>query len=274
MPDLAHIAIYPIKSLDGVVVSQATLLPSGALKGDREFALMDKQGKFINGKRTAAIHRIRSQFDLAARRIKIRLQAEDQAEEFHLDRDRPALESWLSQYFGFPVHLAQDTETGFPDDTQSPGPTVISTATLKTITTWFPGLTLEEVRQRFRTNLELAGCEPFWEERLYGDADSTVPFQIGAVQFAGVNPCQRCPVPTRNPLTGEGYPNFQKQFVRQRQQTLPDWAERSRFNHFYRLAINTRVPATEAGKVLQLGDAIVLRSPTSEPNALLSIQPD
>jgi hypothetical protein len=260
MPDLAHIVIYPIKSLDGVLVPQATVLASGALQGDREFALVDDQDKFVNAKRTATIHKIRSQFDLPNRTVTLRLEGESGEEQFHLDHDRPALETWFTQYFGFLIHLVQDTQVGFPDDTFSAGPTIISTATLETVAAWFPGLTLEEVRQRFRSNLELDNCEPFWEERLYGNADSTVPFQIGAVQFAGVNPCQRCPVPTRDPVTGEAYPNFQKQFVYQRQQTLPDWADRSRFNHFYRLAINTQVPTTEVGKVLQLGDAIALKS--------------
>jgi uncharacterized protein len=37
---------------------------------------------------------------------------------------------------------------------------------------------------------------------------------------------------------------------------LPTWAERSRFNHFYRLAINTIVPADQAGKIIRVGDEI------------------
>jgi uncharacterized protein YcbX len=263
LPDLAHILIYPIKSLDGVAMQQATVLASGALKGDREFALVDDQGKLVNGKRTAKIHSIRAQFDLDPRTVTLRLEGETQSEQFHLDRDRSGLESWLSQYFGFAIHLIRDTQTGFPDDTLSPGPTIISQTTLQSVAAWFPGLTLEDTRQRFRSNLELGECEAFWEERLYGQAERTVSFQIGDVQFAGVNPCQRCPVPTRDPRTGQVYPNFQKQFVQQRRQTLPDWTERSRFNHFYRLAINTRISTTEAGKVLQLGDTLHLKSQNS-----------
>ncbi|MFO0542716.1 MAG: MOSC domain-containing protein, partial [Pseudanabaena sp.] len=31
---------------------------------------------------------------------------------------------------------------------------------------------------------------------------------------------------------------------------------RSRFNHCYRLALNTRIPLTEAGKILKIGDSV------------------
>ncbi|MGL6339363.1 MAG: MOSC domain-containing protein, partial [Waterburya sp.] len=86
--------------------------------------------------------------------------------------------------------------------------------------------------------------------------EQTVKFSIGEVEFMGVNPCQRCVVITRDPQTGEPYPQFQKIFITQRKQNLPEWTERSRFNHFYRLAVNTRLAPTEAGKVIKIGDLV------------------
>ncbi len=74
----------------------------------------------------------------------------------------------------------------------------------------------------------------------------------------GIKPCQRCVVITRDSKTGEAYPNFQKTFVTQRRTTLPEWAERTRFNHFYRLAINRRLPVTEEGKTICIGDELKL----------------
>ncbi|MCY7391849.1 MAG: MOSC domain-containing protein, partial [Leptolyngbyaceae cyanobacterium CAN_BIN12] len=65
---------------------------------------------------------------------------------------------------------------------------------------------------------------------------------------------------TRDPITGQPYPDFQKIFVEQRQATFPTWAKTSRFNHYYRLAVNTRAPSSEAGKTLQVGDSIILIS--------------
>ncbi|MGI0489088.1 MOSC domain-containing protein [Pantanalinema rosaneae CENA516] len=256
MPYLAQIFLYPIKSLDGIAVPQATILPSGALQGDREFAIVDQQGRVINGKRTAAIHHIRASFDLAARTVSLRREGTEQQECFHLDTERSHLETWLSDDFGFAVHLIQNPEMGFPDDTDSPGPTLISTATLETVTHWFPELTLGNVRQRFRTNLEIADTIAFWEDQLFGQAGTAVSFHIGDVQFDGINPCQRCIVPTRDPITGSPSTDFQKVFTRQRQATLPDWAESTRFNHFYRLAINTRLPRSQAGKTLKVNDPI------------------
>jgi uncharacterized protein YcbX len=168
--------------------------------------------------------------------IALRIEGESEAAAFHLDVERAAVEQWLSAYFGFAVRLLQNTETGFPDDTTLPGPTVISTETLRTIASWFPNLSLEAIRRRFRSNLEINDVEPFWEDRLFGKADCVVPFHLGNVQFAGVKPCQRCIVVTRDAITGKPYPHFQTMFVTKRKETLPKWTEASRFNHFYRLA--------------------------------------
>lgn len=258
MPYLSQILIFPIKSLDGVPVQQATVLSSGGLLGDRAFAIVDQQGNVVNGKRTAAVHQLRSRFDLAAQTVCLQVEGNPEQASFELTGDRTALASWLSDYFGFSVQVIHNPGGGFPDDTASPGPTVISTATLQTVADWFPGLSLQETRLRFRTNLELDDVEPFWEDRLFGEADSLVSFHIGAVQLAGVNPCQRCIVPVRDTLSGQAYPDFQKIFVTQRKATLPDCVTRSRFNHFYRLAVNTRLSPSQAGKVLHVGDPVGL----------------
>ncbi len=257
MVHLAKILLYPIKSLDGVVIAKATVLTSGALKGDREFAIIDYQGQFVNGKRIPAIHQLRASFDLQNRIVS--LQVKDTAEVigFHLDGDRTPLERWLSEYFGFPVKLIQNLEMGFPDDTESPAPTIISTETIEAVAAWFP-LSVEEMRSRLRTTLEIAAAEPFWEDRLFSSPGNLVPFHVGSVQFFGVNPCQRCIVPTRDPITGQPYPDFQKTFVEQRKATFPTWATASRFNHYYRLAVNTRTHPSEDGKTIQVGDLVTL----------------
>ena len=62
-PVLAQIVIYPIKSLDGKVVSQSQISSGGALSFDRRWAIVDANGQIVNAKRTAKIHQIRSRFD-------------------------------------------------------------------------------------------------------------------------------------------------------------------------------------------------------------------
>ncbi|MFB2876728.1 MOSC domain-containing protein [Floridanema aerugineum] len=256
MPYLASISLYPVKSLDGIAVNQAKVLPSGALCQDREFAIVDTQGRFVNGKRNALVHLLRSSWNSSIQTICLEIQGTSEKQEFDIESDRSQLESWLSQYFGFAVTLVKNSTTGFPDDNIASGPTVISTATLETVASWFPGISVTEMRQRLRTNLEINGVPPFWEDRLFGNEGEVVKFQIGEVIFEGINPCQRCIVPTRNSLTGESYPNFQKLFSEKRRETLPNWVNSSRFNHFYRLSLNTKIPASEAGKILRLGDEI------------------
>ena len=63
MPYLSGITIYPVKSLDGLRLSEATILPSGAILNDRRWRLIDAEGRVLNAKRTARFHSIRAQFD-------------------------------------------------------------------------------------------------------------------------------------------------------------------------------------------------------------------
>ncbi|MGH7202074.1 MAG: MOSC domain-containing protein, partial [Planctomycetaceae bacterium] len=104
--------------------------------------------------------------------------------------------------------------------------------------------------------LEIDGVEAFWEDRLYGDEGEAVRFRIGEVTFEGVNPCARCVVPARESTTGESDPDFAAAFIRQRAASLPPWAARSRFDHFYRLAVNTRLSPVNAGNVVRVGDEV------------------
>ncbi|HLZ62419.1 MAG TPA: MOSC N-terminal beta barrel domain-containing protein [Ktedonosporobacter sp.] len=260
MPYLSAIHLFPFKSLDGITVEQATILPSGALLGDRAFALVDEQGCFVNGKRNALVHCLRAHFDLHERILALRIQGTSDEHFFQVDTEREQLNAWFSTYFGFPVKMQENTAQGFPDDTLAPGPTLLSTETVATVMSWFPGVDQQTFPLRFRANLEIAGAPPFWEDRLYGEDGEGVRFKIGSVLFEGVNPCKRCVVPSRDPISGEAYPLFQKTFMQKRRESLPAWATRSRFNHFYRLSINTCVPPSEAGKTLHVGDQVCLEA--------------
>lgn len=222
--------------------------------GDREFAIFDEQGRFVNGKRNAKVHQLRASFNLDAKTVSLQVQG-TRRQVFQIDQERIALETWLSHYFGFAVKV-ECSLTGFPDDTHASGPTIISTGTLEEVASWLPEISVDQLRLRLRANIEVGEVPPFWEDQLFTTADSVVQFQIGEVRFEGINPCQRCIVPSRDPLTGKVYPSFQKTFVAKRREKLPSWATVSRFNHFFRLATNTYVPESEVGKTLQVGDSI------------------
>jgi uncharacterized protein len=257
-PTLSRIEIFPVKSLDGVALQEATLLPSGALKGDRQYAILDAQGRFVNGKANPLVHRLRATFSDDLSTITLQCQEEAPQETFSLKGDRTPLEAWLSRYFRQPVTVQENIATGFPDDLNAAGPTVTTVATLSTVAGWFPDLDLAEIeiRRRFRTNLEVSNTPAFWEDRLYGEPGSALPFQVGEVMLLGINPCQRCIVPTRNSLNGNGDRGFQQQFVQARNSQLPNWVNRARFNHFYKLAVNTRLANKTQSFHLQLDDAV------------------
>ena len=223
----------------------------------------------MNGKRTPKVHGLKYELDIPARQL--RLSCRQPAHGFapfagNMDRESDRLNGWLTEYFGEPAVWSENVETGFPDDLESPGPTLISTATLAAVAEWF-SLELDEVRQRFRANLEIDGVPAFWEDRLYGShggtvshgstvpQGSTVPFRIGNLHFQGVNPSQRCVVPTRHPASGQVLEGFAKRFAAKRAEQLPAWAAANRFDHYYRLAVNTRCQGG-AGAELLTGDAV------------------
>jgi uncharacterized protein YcbX len=278
-PHLANIRLHPIKALDPISVNEARIGPNGGLELDRVWALYSADDRWVNAKRTAAMHLIRAAYALDTSSVTLTVPGDRRdipAMTFAFPGDPEGAAEWFSMYFEQSIQVRY-TREGFPDDGLAAGPTIVSTASLETVCEWFPGMTLDEARRRFRTTLEInsldsgdAGGEngyastseklpPFWEDRLFAESEtSVVRFKIGDVAFEGSNPCARCPVPARESQTGVDTLGFQKQFIELRRAQLPPWAPVDRFDHFYRLATNTRVPSTELGKVLRVGDALRL----------------
>jgi len=260
-PRLSNIRLHPIKSLDPVQVNEARIGPNGGLELDRVWALYSADGRWVNGKRTAAIHLIRSAFAPDFSSVTLSVPSDRRkipARKFAFPGDTEGAAEWFSVYFEQAIQVRYARE-GAPDDGLAPGPTVISTASLKRVCEWFPEIPLEEARRRFRTTLEINGVPAFWEDQLFAPSEaSVVRFRIGDVAFEGSNPCARCPVPPRDSQTGELMPTFQVRFSQLRRKTFPDWAPYDRFDHFYRLAVNTRVPGAESGKLLRVGDSLQL----------------
>ena len=260
-PRLALIRLHPIKSLDPITVSESFIGPAGGLTHDRTWALYSVDGKWVNAKRTPVLHLIRASYspDLSSvtlsvpndrRNIPTRTFAFPQAHEDAAE--------WFSVFFDQQI-IVRNSPEGFPDDPIANGPTIISTATLQSVCEWFPGITLDEARLRFRTSLEIDGVPSFWEDQLFPENPrNVVRFQIGPVNFEGSNPCARCPVPARDPLTGLSRDGFQKLFTQLRQASLPAWSPREPFDHFYRLATNTRLASSESNKLLRQGDPLIL----------------
>lgn len=260
MARLDRLFVHPIKSLEATAVSTAEIVENGALEWDRRYAIVDENGAYVNGKRESRIHRLRADFDLERETVALREHGGERAERFHLESDRDALADRLSEFVGSPVELLRDDEGGFPDDTDASGPTVIAAKTIEAVADWFDA-DAGETRRRLRPNLVVGDAPAFWEDRLYDDPGRVVPFEVGTARFYGVNPCQRCVVPTRDPDTGESTPGFRETFAARREENLPEWANESRFDHFFRLMVNTAVAESSRGRTLQAGDEITIREP-------------
>ncbi len=250
---LANIRLHPIKGLDPVSVPEARIGSNGGLELDRVWAMFAVDGTWINGKRNPAIHLIRAEYDpqvsmvtLAAPREALK-NGGGKAARFAFPSDFERAAEWFSDYFDQRV-IVRHIPEGVPDDGLASGPTIVSTASLQKVCDTFPGIDLQQTRERFRATLEIDRVPAFWEDQLFGaDENYPVRFKIGEVAFEGSNPCARCPVPP-----------FKKKFSEMRRTSLPPSSPAARFDHYYRLSTNTRVPTTEQGKPIRVGDALVL----------------
>ncbi|MEP7352792.1 MAG: MOSC N-terminal beta barrel domain-containing protein, partial [Acidobacteriota bacterium] len=245
MAHVSELRVYPIKGLDPARVESTSIISPGALAFDRRWALVDSQGRFLNGKNRPEIHPIRANYDLVRSEVVL------DGRTWSMEREGNEIAGWFSGVLGETVTWRENIQGGFPDDTDSPGPTIVSEASMYEVEGWF-GLELEQTRRRFRANIEIAGVEPFWEDRLYGNG-----LAIGSVKVHAVNPCQRCVVPSRDPFTGAADAGFQKRFSELRKQHLPTWADPAPFSHYYRFTANTRIASSEVGKTIRIGDPVV-----------------
>jgi hypothetical protein len=237
---IAQIRVYPIKSLDGCDLPIAKITKGGALQFDRMFALKNSDGDIINAKKYPSIQKIRTNFDLESMNMQISLG--DLENNFNLVEDVHVIADWFSDYFSEKILLHRNDNIGFPDDPKRPGPTVCSLESIREVCKWFPGLDEEEVRRRFRTNIELTrGQSPFWEDFLLCSEVTPGNFQLGEVHFEAVKPCPRCPVPSRNSRNAEPLKGFQKTFSERRKSGLSGNIDKGHFPHYYMFAINTRV---------------------------------
>ncbi|WP_461829703.1 MOSC domain-containing protein [Aquifex sp.] len=241
-----RILLYPVKSLDPVEVKEAKITEKGSLKNDRLFYLVDEEGKIVNAKKEKKLHKIRCETDLETQKFTLRVNGETYELSFsELDK----LSEILSDFLGYRVFLKRE-ETGMPDDKKAHGPTLMSDKTVEEIGRWF-NLPFEEVLLRFRPNILVSAKEPFEEEKLLWKE-----FYVGKVLLRAENISKRCPVPTRNPFTGEEYKDFVKIFIKKRKENLPSWLSEEAFGgNFYRVALNTNV-LEGFGEVIRVADEV------------------
>src|ERR1700690_2632039 len=153
-PRLARIDLHPIKSLDSVLVRDARIGPSGGLEHDRAWSLFSADGRTMNGKRTAAIHRIRAAYALDLSSVTLSVPGGRceispagagvapsmsfvaiPTATFPFPHGHDAAAAWFSEYFQQTI-LVRYSLGGYPDDTEANGPTIVSTASLAAVCQW------------------------------------------------------------------------------------------------------------------------------------------
>ncbi|WP_336326029.1 MOSC domain-containing protein [Halovenus sp. HT40] len=260
MAAIEEICAYPVKGLDGIRLDEAEITDGGTLAYDREFALFE-DGGIINAKDSDKFHDLSTTFDPEGRTLSVTV-PDGETLSFTLaeDTDQRRAEDWFSEYFGMDLRLRRNTELGYVDRRKM-GPSVISTATLETVASWFEDLTVEGARRRLRANVEVSGVEPFWEDRFVGE---DVPaFEADGITFEGMTPCARCVVPQRDPDTGEPIERFRQQFIEKRRETFPEFADDDAFDHFYTLMIISRIPERDRNGSLAVADSVSVIENTS-----------
>lgn len=270
---MAHVEglrLYPVKGLDGIEVESARITAAGTLAGDREFAMCDPEADRIetgsdmqtlayNGKQTDRIHDVRTGFDPETAVLTVEPRRTGDRLRFDLSTEagRTAASEWFGDFVGEPVECRRHEPPAFVDRPDA-GPSVISTATLEEVASWFDDMTVGSARRRLRANVEVGGVPAFWEDRFVG-ADAP-GFVVGegddAVRFEGAEPCSRCVVPSRDPETGDPHPEFRERFVERREATFPGWADKEAFPHLYTVMLISRVPEASRDRSIEVTDAV------------------
>jgi len=263
-PFVSGIRVYPIKSLDPVSLPAATV-GVRSLRFDREFALLTPEGRYLNGKRTGRVNQLETRYDLEEYRVHFAPRGSGRFSSFHLLEDKEEIERYLSSFFAMPVMLQRNQEGRLLDVPDTSSVTVISEASLQSLGAATAAVDIEQMRLRFRANIEIAGVAPYWEDQLFGEPGTGVVFQAGTVRLLGIRPRARCNVPPRNPFTGDTDKEFVRKMMASRKGNLPHGSRLQSFGGYYHLAVDTFIPDTEKGKTIRLGDPVKIMAPVALP---------
>jgi len=223
---LSQIYIYPVKSLPGIPVSQATLTPRG-LKNDRRWMLVNEKGIFITQRlypQLALLNVLLSERHIHitlpdGRLIKLS-QSPDSGNDikvkvwndYIIAKTTDTLSNQIiSDYLDVRCQFVFMPDTTIrpvdPDFSCSSSDYVsfadgfplllISESSLQDLNDKLKVKNIPSVPMiRFRPNIVVKGCNAFAEDRWQ-------KFMVGDNTLLGVKPCSRCVMTTVNPKTGQ-----------------------------------------------------------------------
>lgn len=217
---LSQIWIYPIKSLGGISLQTAKVMPKG-LQFDRRWMLVDSNGQFI----TQRVHSKMALFKLSLTDGQLTIHYKEHSSCFTIDQTSDLAfnaqiwddtvsvcevntehSEWFSEHLGINCRLVQ-----FPEKNERRvDPLYAPTEEHVSLADAYPFLmigqsSLDDLNERlnetmsikrFRPNFVFTGGSPYEE-------DSWRDISIGSTRFIGVKRCSRCALPTVDPETGE-----------------------------------------------------------------------
>ncbi|MEZ5468547.1 MAG: MOSC N-terminal beta barrel domain-containing protein [Lysobacterales bacterium] len=219
-PSLAAIVIYPVKSCAGLALQSAVVEPRG-LRHDRRWMLVDDSGRFITGRQSPSLVRVRAEVgDAGSLRLRApgmlplqvaepdgsqRVDSEVWGSEVNAADAGAEAADWFSRYLGRTVRLlfadeqmrrAPEAEYSLPGDQVGFAdgyPLLLLSSAAAELLSSRAGRELGW--RRFRPNLVIDGVAAHAEDRWK-------QIRIGSVLFDVVKPCTRCVFTTIDPDSG------------------------------------------------------------------------
>ena len=206
---VSQLAIAPVKGTRLQCTTQIQLGHHG-VAGDREFLIVDADGKLLLTGRNPELLRVESSWEPARNLLALRFPdgsvVQDAPEpgtaavtRMYGGREIPGrlipgpLNAALSGYLGRDVHLFKRAADHFGGDD---GPvTLMSEASLNALAAQFSGAVPDP--RRFRMTITVSGVDP-WAEHSWGGQQVT----IADITLRVLAPVPRCVVTTRNPDSG------------------------------------------------------------------------
>lgn len=219
---VSELFIYPIKSLPGISVQQATVTPKG-FEHDRRWMLVDENNMFMSQREIPQMTQLTVAIENNGLRVTHRITGESILVPFNYPKNNPTaqvtiwddvctaqfisdkIDAWFSKMIGINCRLVympddtmrvvdqryapEDSVTSFSDAYPF---LIIGQASLDELNSRLTG---PLPMNRFRPNIVFTGGEPF-EEDLMGH------FIIGNINFQGVKLCARCIMTTIDQVTG------------------------------------------------------------------------
>lgn len=207
---IATLSCAPVKGLGLELVDELELTASGP-RGDRQFFLVDENGRLVNSKGLGVLQQARARYDAAARTLELALPGgEVVGGEVSLDgvvetnfwgSQRPAQRvsgPWsdaLSDLAGRRLQLVESVDGAAVDRGPDAAATLVSTASLGALAAELSVRAVD--RRRFRMHLYVDGVPAHAEDGWLGRR-----VRVGGAVVVPRGNVGRCAVTTQNPDTG------------------------------------------------------------------------